>query len=283
MSNLIPINDIEKMAKAITASKLFGVKEVDQAVALMLIAQAEGMHPALAARDYHVIQGRPTLKADTMMARFQSAGGKVDWSEYTNESVTGTFSHPAGGSVTINWTMKMAKDIGLAGKDNWKNYPRAMLRSRCISEGIRTVYPGCIAGTYTDEETEDFKQTPAAKATVKDMGAADVVVEEIKESVKVLDKPVGDGFFPLLTPHPDNLDQVAEEPYSVSTDLESWEISFHDLVGRIKASNKQPIETKRAKLKRLKEVNDETIKKLDAATRMRVLAASNSIDRKSVV
>ena len=34
MSNLIPINDIEKMAKAITASKLFGVKDVDQAVAL---------------------------------------------------------------------------------------------------------------------------------------------------------------------------------------------------------------------------------------------------------
>lgn len=278
MSNLIPLNDIEKMAKAITASKLFGVKDVDQAIALMLIAQAEGMHPALAARDYHVIQGRPSLKADSMMARFQSAGGKVEWSEYTNESVIGTFSHPAGGSVTIQWTMKMARDIGLAGKDNWKNYPRAMLRSRCISEGIRTVYPGCIANTYSDEETEDFKPIKVESATVKDMGAADVVVEEIKESVKVLDKPVGDGFFPLLTPHPDNLEEVAEEPYSVSTDLESWEISFHDLVGRIKASNKMDTEMKRAKLKRLKEVNDETIKKLDAATRMRVIAASNSME-----
>jgi hypothetical protein len=49
-------------------------------------------------------------------------------------------------------------------------------------------------------------------------------------------------------------------------------------VGRIKASNKLPTETKRAKLKRLKEVNDETIKKLDAATRMRVVAASNSME-----
>ncbi|MFN9961461.1 MAG: hypothetical protein ACK55I_50955, partial [bacterium] len=67
-------------------------------------------------------------------------------------------------------------------------------------------------------------------------------------------------------------------PYSVSTDLESWEISFHDLVAKIKASTKMETELKRAKLKRLKEVNDETIKKLDAATRMRVMAASNSME-----
>lgn len=59
MSNaLVPMNVIEKMGTAIAKSGLFGMKTPDQAVALMLIAQAEGMHPAIAARDYHVIQGR---------------------------------------------------------------------------------------------------------------------------------------------------------------------------------------------------------------------------------
>ena len=78
MSNLIPVNDIQTMALAVVKSGLFGMKTVEQATALMLIAQAEGYHPALAARDYHIIQGRPTLKAETMMARFQQQGGNAD-------------------------------------------------------------------------------------------------------------------------------------------------------------------------------------------------------------
>ena len=79
MNQLVHVNDIHTMAVAVVKSGLFGIKTVEQATALMLIAQAEGYHPALAARDYHIIQGRPTLKAETMMARFQQQGGKVDW------------------------------------------------------------------------------------------------------------------------------------------------------------------------------------------------------------
>ena len=80
MSNaIIPIGEIERMAVAVSKSGLFGIKNQEQAIALMLIAQAEGMHPAIAARDYHVIQGRPALKADALLARFQQAGGKVAW------------------------------------------------------------------------------------------------------------------------------------------------------------------------------------------------------------
>jgi hypothetical protein len=117
------VADIEKMAGAIAKSKMFGMKTTEEAFALMLIAQAEGMHPAIAARDYHVIQGRPTLKADAMLARFQQAGGKVQWDVYTDAEVTGTFSHPQGGSLRLTWTFQQAKSIGLTGKDNWKNYP----------------------------------------------------------------------------------------------------------------------------------------------------------------
>ncbi len=55
MSNLVPVQDIERMALAVAKSGLFGVKTADEAMALMLIAQAEGQHPAIAARDYHII------------------------------------------------------------------------------------------------------------------------------------------------------------------------------------------------------------------------------------
>jgi hypothetical protein len=157
----IPFSDIERMAVAFAKSGLFGIKTPEQGVALMLIAQAEGMHPAIAARDYHVIQGRPALKADSMLARFQAAGGKVVWNVYSDAEVSGTFSHPAGGSATVAWTIAQAKGAGLAGKDVWKQYPRAMLRARVISEGIRTVYPGVSVGVYTPEELQDFDAKPA--------------------------------------------------------------------------------------------------------------------------
>ena len=61
MNQIVPMQDIERMGTAVAKSGLFGIKTQEQAVALMLIAQAEGLHPAIAARDYHVIQGRPAL------------------------------------------------------------------------------------------------------------------------------------------------------------------------------------------------------------------------------
>ena len=168
---LIPVDQVERMALAVAKSGLFGVKTPDQAMALMLIAQAEGMHPAIAARDYHVINGRPTLKADAMLARFQTAGGKVEWSDYTDQRVIGTFSHPKGGSVTIEWTVEMGRKAGLLGNQTWTKYPRQMLRSRCISEGIRTVFPGVVVGTYSEEEGQDM----APQTIVRDMGNAEEV------------------------------------------------------------------------------------------------------------
>lgn len=170
MSNLIPVSDVERMASAIAKSGLFGVKQPEQALALMLIAQAEGLHPAIAARDYHIIQGRPALKADAMLARFQSQGGRVKWIALNDTTATAEFSHPAGGTVSIEWSIDMAKRAGLTKNPTWSQYPRAMLRARCISEGIRTVFPGVVVGTYTPEEVADMP------ITERDMGPA-VVVE----------------------------------------------------------------------------------------------------------
>jgi hypothetical protein len=155
-TEVIPYQQMERMAQAIAKSGLFGVKNPDQALALMLVAQAEGVHPATAARDYHIIQGRPALKADAMLARFQAAGGKVQWKEHTDQRVSGVFSHPSGGSMEFDWTIGRARVAGLTGKEQWKSYPRQMLRARVISEGVRAVYPGVAVGIYTAEEVQDM-------------------------------------------------------------------------------------------------------------------------------
>ena len=154
------VKDVQVMAEAAAKSGLFGMKTPEQAMALMMLCQAEGIHPMRAVAEYHIIQGRPALKADAMLARFQRAGGSVKWNRLDDKEVSATFSHPQGGEVTINWTIEMAKNAGLTGKDTWKQYPRQMLRSRVISEGVRTVFPGVADGIYTPEEVNDFDAKP---------------------------------------------------------------------------------------------------------------------------
>lgn len=172
----ISVSDVERMAAAVAKSKLFGVTSPEQAMALMLVAQAEGLHPATAARDYHVINGRPALKADAMLARFLSAGGRVRWISMTDERVEAEFSHPAGGTVTIDWDAQRATRAGIKN-DMHKKYPRQMLRARVISEGIRSVFPGVAVGVYTPEEVVEFDDGPRARRSEKPLPQGDVQVE----------------------------------------------------------------------------------------------------------
>lgn len=255
MTALVPITEIREMAEVAAKSKMFGFKSPDEAMAIMLLCQAENLHPAIAMRDFHVIQGRPALKADAMLARFQQAGGSVKWEEYTDERVTGTFSHPNGGSVSVTWTFEMAKKIGLTGKDNWRNYARAMLRARCVSEGVRTVYPGCVVGVYTPEEVETFK-TPSP--TVKDMGEAEIVIEEQVTEYQLF---LPDG-----------------SVYANCTDWKDYIERYVGMLDAIENSPKLKADEKSEKRKTWEAANADALKKMDAVTKTQFIAAKQGVD-----
>ncbi len=163
--NIVPVftmSDIERIATAIARGGLFGVKDPNAVLTLCLLAQAEGQHPAVVMRDYDLIQGKPAKKSEAMLRDFISSGGRVTWNRLDDECADATFSHPQGGEVTINWTMARAAKAQLAGKDMWKKFPRQMLRSRVVSEGIRTVCPSATSGLYVPEEIRDFgSDTPS--------------------------------------------------------------------------------------------------------------------------
>lgn len=149
---VVPYNDMRAMAKDIAASGLFGMKNDTQVLALMLVAQAEGRHPASVARDYDIIQGRPAKKAEAMLRDFLQNGGRVEWHELTDAKASATFSHPSGGAVRIDWDMARMKAAKIANDAMYSKYPRQMLRSRCVSEGVRTVFPAATGGLNVPEE-----------------------------------------------------------------------------------------------------------------------------------
>jgi len=268
MSNIVPFNDMQQMAEVAAASKMFGFKNTQEALAIMLLCQGENMHPAVAMRDYHVIQGRPALKADAMLARFQHAGGSVQWKDYSDEKVTGIFSHPQGGTLELSWTLQQAKSIGIANKDIWKNYPSAMLRARVISEGIRSVFPGCVVGVYTPEEVQDFEPPKE-----KHMG----MVERVEPIQTVEVEEVEDGAFPLYVPG-------TEQPYKRHATKEDWIEGYADLVSRIISSQKLSVAQKEDKLAALSECNKDVTEDFNSMERVklkgRVVEAGGSVSPK---
>lgn len=160
MTNNLPVismNDVVTMANVVCKSGLFGVKDPNQAMALMLLCQAEGLHPMVACRQYHVIQGRAAMTSQTMMSKFLAGGGKQEIHSATETEADITLSHPAGGSMRVKWTIEQAQKAGLTGKDNWKNHPRSMLLRRAQAEAVRAVAPFVLEGVPTADEAEELE------------------------------------------------------------------------------------------------------------------------------
>lgn len=154
------LSELEQIADCVVRSAMFpGIQSKQQAMSLMLLCEADNLHPMHAVRRFHVVPQRPPqMKADVMLAEFLKAGGRVAWKERSADRVCGVFSHreycPEG--VEIEWTLQQARAAGVgSGGGMLTKFPRQMMTARCISEGVRLVCPGVISGIYTPEELDD--------------------------------------------------------------------------------------------------------------------------------
>lgn len=128
------------------------VKTPAQAVAIMLTGRELGIPTMHALRSIHIIQGRPCLAAELQLALFHRKAGMSLVLKSTNESCVMKFRHPNGMEHEETFTIEDARRADLLGKDGWKKYPRAMLRARTISAGLRIAAPEIVAGIYDPEE-----------------------------------------------------------------------------------------------------------------------------------
>ncbi len=100
-----------------------------------------------------VIQGKPTLKPQGMLALAHGSGQLSDIS-ITDDGNTCTVKMKRGDMVvhTETFSAKDATAMGLAGKDNWKKQPATMRKWRAVSAACRIVFPDIIQGMYIPEE-----------------------------------------------------------------------------------------------------------------------------------
>jgi hypothetical protein len=131
----------------------------NEAVLACVLYGAElGLGPMQSLNSIHVIEGRTAMSPELMRAMVARHGHRIDVVENSATAceVKGIRSD-TGSTATVRWTMEDAKLAGLAGKNNWKTYPRAMLLARATSELCRIVFPDVIAGlSYTPEEVSSI-------------------------------------------------------------------------------------------------------------------------------
>lgn len=130
-----------------------------------------GLPPMYALRKTAIVQGKPTIESEVMLALIYHHHGDeaVQWVRHDDQAAVLRYKRRgASEHREFSFTIEQAKAAGLTGKDTWKSYPGAMLRARCISAMARIAFPDVIAGLYTAEE---LGATVAVDAT----GAIEVV------------------------------------------------------------------------------------------------------------
>jgi hypothetical protein len=163
IENQTMLANIKELGQSLAQAQLFGVKSDAQGTVMMMTCIAENITPMEFGKTYHIVEGKLSMRADAMQAKFQERGGRIEWTQTDAEVCEAKFFHDkyAPSGVGIKVTMKELTDSGVAVgqkgiKDNYKKFPRQMLRARAISEGVRMVDPSVVAGFYTPEEVSDF-------------------------------------------------------------------------------------------------------------------------------
>ena len=224
----IDIDEIKRVAMMMVCSDFFQVgKDQTQAIAqigVKILAGREMGYGAFASvQGIHVIQGKPTVSANLMAAAVK-AHPRYNYKvvEMTDDKVSIQFYEDGQPSGVSEFTKADATLAGLTGKDIWKKFPRNMLFSRALSNGVRWFTPDVFNGStmYTPDEID-------ADVTI-DMATGEVITNGTQQAPRQPQPPV---IAPTLpTPQAEKKEEkqtVAPYPVEWKTpaDAQSWAVS----------------------------------------------------------
>lgn len=122
-----------------------------QFAAIVMTGRELGMTPMRAVRSLHMVKGKVLEAADSQLARFKASGGRAVFDVLDETKAVLTLTHPNGDKHTETWTVDDSKRAGLTG-GNHDKFRKAMLRSRCITAGLKSLGWDGAVGTYDPDE-----------------------------------------------------------------------------------------------------------------------------------
>lgn len=161
-ANVIPSPEewgtIYNMAKALLPTGFLPntIKTPEQATAIMLKGRELNVPPMQALSSIVIVQGKPTVSAELMLALVQRDHGiSAMWVEESTNDYCTVGYRSGNGKKFYTFSMDDAKRANLTKNQTWTNYPAAMCRARAISAVARMAFPGSIAGMYVPGEIGD--------------------------------------------------------------------------------------------------------------------------------
>jgi hypothetical protein len=148
-----------------------------QFAAIVMTGRELGMAPMRAIRSFHLLKGKVVEDAASQLSRFKAQGGRstvkhgqcgyegcrapVDEKtglafHHDAEHCSMWLRHPNGDETIETFTMEDARSAGLLSNDNWRKGPKAMLRSRAITAGLKSVGWEGSVGAYDPDEARGF-------------------------------------------------------------------------------------------------------------------------------
>lgn len=204
-----PIAFMTQVGEVFFRTAVAGVKSQQEGQLLALVCLMENKSPFEINREFHLMDGKLTMRADAMLSRFRMLGGKHQWVKDGADGVEAELHLTLDGkTTTVKYSMAEARAAGYVKKGGaWEKNPGNMLRARCSSNGVRMVAPEVISGYYTPEEMEDETGTSAVPATRSSKPKADVVPAATVPAATT----------PVVTTTPEPVTEAAFEPVAETT------------------------------------------------------------------
>jgi len=188
------MGELNALAQSAAKTGFFGAKTPEQALVILMAGRDLGLSYSQALRAFHVIEGKPTLSADGMVAVCLV---RRDVCEYfrtisVDDKVATVETKRVGQDPQrYSFSMADAQRAGVAGKQNWTRYPSRMLLARARAALARDVYPDLLLGLYDPDELEPAPpqraQVDARPAPAPATGAQMVEGEFVPERPIVAD------------------------------------------------------------------------------------------------
>lgn len=182
LQDAIQIADI--LAKSDFVPKDFQNKSGNILVALQWGAEI-GLQPLQALQNIAIINGRPAIWGDAMLALVRQSGLLVAIKEeQTDKMATCTVQRKGEEPYTTTFTMEDAKRAGLANRNTWSAYPKRMMQMRARAYALRDVFPDVLKGMAIAEEEKDKEIDVTLEIVQSEQPKANSGAKALKERLK---------------------------------------------------------------------------------------------------
>ena len=159
------IDDLARAGSMLARSQMFGAMNEAAGFVVAATCHAQGISVMEFNRTYHIIDGRPSMRSDAMLAEFRKRGAKYKIVENSDKRAAMHVMFEGNG-YDVEYSMTDAektgdcyKSDGKTLKHNWSHRPKDMLWARLASNTVRRLCPEIVAGLYTPEELLDIEPT----------------------------------------------------------------------------------------------------------------------------